>query len=112
MLALTGMHKSPSGLRRRGLDAPLWHESTDGVKSYAIKLSIHFGKYREALGDEYVILFRPHHQATKVLGVQYDEFVRDASSYSAVSDLMIASDMLITDYSAIAFDYPLPAEKH
>ena len=40
-----------------------------------------------------------------MLGVQYDEFVRDASDYPAVNDLMIVSDMLITDYSAIAFDY-------
>ncbi len=87
------------------LYAPTWRESTDGGKSYEIKPPIHFDRWKEALGEEYIILFRAHHQTTRVLGVQYDEFVRDASAYPAVNDLMIASDILITDYSAIAFDY-------
>ena len=87
------------------LYAPTWRESTDGGKSYEIKPPIHFDVWKKQLGDEFVVLFRAHHQTTKVLGVQYDEFVRDASDYPAVNDLMIASDMLITDYSAIAFDY-------
>lgn len=89
------------------LYAPTWRDSTDGGKSYEIKPPIHFDEWRKALGDKYIILFRAHHQTTKVLGVQYDEFVRDASDYPAVNDLMIASDILITDYSAIAFDYSI-----
>lgn len=89
------------------LYAPTWRESTDGGKSYEIKPPIHFDLWKKELGEEYIVLFRAHHQTTKVLGVQYDEFVRDASSYPAVNDLMIASDMLITDYSAIAFDYSI-----
>lgn len=89
------------------LYAPTWRESTDGGKSYAIKPPIHFDKWKKLLGDDYIVLFRAHHQTTKVLGIQYDEFVRDVSSYPAVNDLMIASDILITDYSAIAFDYSI-----
>ena len=89
------------------LYAPTWRESTDGGKSYEIKPPIHFDKWKKELGDEYVVLFRAHHQTTKVLGVQYNEFVREASSYPAVNDLMIAADILITDYSAIAFDYSI-----
>ena len=87
------------------LYAPTWRESTDGGKSYEIKPPIHFDVWKKELGEEFVVLFRAHHQTTKVLGVQYDEFVRDASDYPAVNDLMIASDMFIADYSAIAFDY-------
>lgn len=89
------------------LYAPTWRDSTDGGKSYAIKPPIHFDLWKKELGDEYVVLFRAHHQTTKVLGVQYDDFVREASSYPAVNDLMIAADILITDYSAIAFDYSI-----
>ncbi len=89
------------------LYAPTWRESTDGGKSYEIKPPIHFEEWKRKLGDEYIVLFRAHHQTTKVLGVKYDEFVRDANSYPTVNDLMIASDMLITDYSAIAFDYSI-----
>ena len=89
------------------LYAPTWRESTDGGKSYEIKPPIHFDEWKKELGDRYVVLFRAHHQTTKVLGVRYDEFVREASSYPAVNDLMIAADILITDYSAIAFDYSI-----
>ena len=89
------------------LYAPTWRESTDGGKNYEIKPPIHFEKWKEVLGDEYIVLFRAHHLTTKVLGVQYDDFVRDASSYPAVNDLMIAADLLITDYSAIAFDFSI-----
>lgn len=89
------------------LYAPTWRESTDGGRSYEIKPPIHFDIWKKNLGDSYVILFRAHHQTTKVLGVKYDEFVRDVSEYPAVNDLMIVSDLLITDYSAIAFDYSI-----
>lgn len=89
------------------LYAPTWRESVDGGKSYEIKPPIHFDVWKKELGEEYIVLFRAHHLTTKVLGVQYDEFVREASSYPAVNDLMIAADILITDYSAIAFDYSI-----
>lgn len=89
------------------LYAPTWRESTDGGKSYAIKPPIHFEQWQKKLGDEYVVLFRAHHQTTKVLGVVYNDFVRNVSDYPAVNDLMIAADILITDYSAIAFDYSI-----
>lgn len=89
------------------LYAPTWRESVDGGKSYSIKPPIHFDKWEEALGEEYIVLFRAHHLTTKVLGVKYNDFVRDVSDYPFVNDLMIASDILITDYSAIAFDYSI-----
>ena len=89
------------------LYAPTWRESTDGGRSYTIKPPIHFDRWEQELGDQYVVLFRAHHQTNKVLGVVYNDFVRNASDYPAVNDLMIAADMLITDYSAIAFDYSI-----
>lgn len=89
------------------LYAPTWRESADGGKSYEIKPPIHFSEWKKELGEEYIVLFRAHHQTTRVLGIQYDAFVRDASDYPAVNDLMAASDLLITDYSAIAFDYSI-----
>ena len=89
------------------LYAPTWRDSVDGGKSYEIKPPINFSLWKEKLSEEYVILFRAHHITTKVLNVQYDDFVRDASEYPDVNELMIAADVLITDYSAIAFDYSI-----
>ena len=37
--------------------------------------------------------------------IDFNDFVRDASDYPAINDLMIASDILISDYSATIFDY-------
>lgn len=87
------------------LYAPTWRDSTDGGKSYEIKPPIHFDIWKKVLGSDYIVLFRAHHLTTKVLGVKFDEFVRDYSEYNNVNDLMIVSDLLITDYSAISFDY-------
>lgn len=87
------------------LYAPTWRDSTDGGKNYEIKPPIHFDNWKKELGSEYIVLFRAHHLTTKVLGVQFDDFVRDYSEYNNVNDLMIVSDLLITDYSAISFDY-------
>ena len=87
------------------LYAPTWRDSTDGGKNYEIKPPIHFDTWKRELGSEYIVLFRAHHLTTKVLGVLFDDFVRDYSDYNDVNDLMIVSDLLITDYSAISFDY-------
>lgn len=89
------------------LYAPTWRDSTDGGKSYEIKPPIHFDEWKKQLGNGYVVLFRAHHQTTKILGLEFDDFIRNVSEYPTVNDLMIASDLLITDYSAIAFDYSI-----
>jgi len=89
------------------LYAPTWRESTNGGKSYDIKPPMHFEEWKRGLGDNYIVLFRAHHLTTKILGLTYDEFLWNMSDYPAVNDLMIAADILITDYSAIAFDYSI-----
>lgn len=89
------------------LYAPTWRESTNGGRSYDIAPPVHFDQWRKVLREDYIVLFRAHHQTTNVIGVQFDEFVRDAGGCQEVNDLMIASDLLITDYSAIAFDYSI-----
>ena len=89
------------------LYAPTWRESTDGGKSYAIKPPIHFKEWEKILGKDYIVLFRAHHQTNKILGVEYNSFVRNYSDYPDVNDLMVVADILITDYSAIAFDFSI-----
>lgn len=89
------------------LYAPTWRDSRNGGLSYDINPPIHFDIWKKELGEEYLLLFRAHHQTTKVIGVHFDEFVKDASSFSSVNELMIIADILITDYSAIAFDYAI-----
>lgn len=87
------------------LYAPTWRESEDGGKTYNLAPPVDFRKWEKELGDEYVMLFRAHHFTTKHMKIQFNDFIRDASDYPSINDLMIASDILISDYSATIFDY-------
>ena len=64
-------------------------------------------KWKAKLGNNYVLLFRAHYEVVKVMGVKDDGFVKDVSSYPNLNELMIVSDMLISDYSSIFFDYAI-----
>ncbi len=89
------------------LYAPTWRDSADGGASYAIKPPIDFTRWEKELGNDYIVLFRAHHITTKILNVSFNDFVRDVSSYPKVNDLLIASDILVSDYSAILTDYAI-----
>jgi len=89
------------------LYAPTWrddqHESALG---YTLDVGVDFAALRQSLGDEYVILFRAHYLiANRFDFNRYGGFVRDASAISDVNDLYVVSDLLVTDYSSVFFDY-------
>ena len=87
------------------LYAPTWRDSEDGGKTYNLAPPVDFRKWERELGDDYVLLFRAHHFTTQHMKIEFNDFVRDMSDYPAINDLMIASDILISDYSATIFDY-------
>ena len=64
-------------------------------------------KWEAELGDQYVLLFRAHYEVSKVMEVQENDFVRNVTDYPVLNDLMIVSDILISDYSSIFFDYSI-----
>lgn len=60
------------------------------------------------LGESYVVLVRGHYftRSSEQLDRLHDAgLLRDVSMHRCVEDLMIASDVLLTDYSSIMFDY-------
>ena len=80
----------------------------DTARNCILKPPIHFETWKEVLGEEYIVLMRCHYEVAKLLGVDIDgDFVRDVSDYPTLNDLMLASDMLISDYSSIIFDYSI-----
>jgi CDP-glycerol glycerophosphotransferase len=89
------------------LYAPTWRDSNDQGKTYSLKPPIHLDKWEERLKDEYVLLFRTHHYTTCLLGVQFNDFVRDYSFYPDINDLFMVSDLLISDYSSCITDYSI-----
>ena len=64
-------------------------------------------KWKKGLEDNYVLLFRAHYEVSKVMEVKENEFVRNVTDYPNLNDLMIVSDILISDYSSIFFDYSI-----
>ncbi|MBM7635594.1 CDP-glycerol glycerophosphotransferase family protein [Streptococcus saliviloxodontae] len=86
---------------------PTWRDSQDKGKTFGLAIEADFKKWQEELGEDYVILFRAHSRTTEVMSVEYNEFLRDYSSYPDLNDLLIVADVLITDYSSVVFDYAI-----
>lgn len=89
------------------LYAPTWRDSTNNGVSYDLNIPMDLKKWEKELGEKYVLLFRAHDRTTKVMNVQYNDFVRDYCNYEDINDLYIAADILITDYSSVIFDYSI-----
>lgn len=89
------------------LYAPTWRDSKDGGKSYSIKPPMALSKWEKMLGEKYILLLRTHPYTNKLLGVSFNNFVRDFVNYPDINDLMKIADILISDYSATIFDYSI-----
>lgn len=89
------------------LYAPTWRESSDKGNSYVIKPPVTAKKWEEVLGKNYVVLFRMHAYSNKVLGIEFNDTIRDFSAYPDVNDLFKISDILISDYSASMADFSI-----
>ncbi|MFD7643257.1 CDP-glycerol glycerophosphotransferase family protein [Kitasatospora sp. NPDC059795] len=93
----------PEG-RKVVLYAPTWRDDQRGDGDrYRLDLQLDVEQARAALGDDHVLLLRPH---VHVGGRMPDDaFVRDVSDHPDVADLMLIADVLVTDYSSLMFDF-------
>ena len=89
------------------LYAPTWRENQHlPGEGYQFQLPVDFKRWREVLGDEYVILFRAHYFISNSFDfVAFSGFVYDVSQMDDINPLYLAADVLITDYSSVFFDY-------
>lgn len=70
------------------------------------ELMLNLEEMKKRLSDEYVLILRLHHFSAKGWeGVPEDGFVYDLTNYQSIEDLYIITDILITDYSSVMFDY-------
>lgn len=73
---------------------------------HTYELGINLLRLQEELSDNYIILMRLHYLVSNIIDVsQFKNFVYDVSKYEDVNDLYIISDILVTDYSSVFFDY-------
>lgn len=91
------------------LYAPTYREfSQDKLHNTILKPPFEFNKLKEELSEEYVLLITAHYEVSKLLNIPHDnQFVINAFEYPYINDLLIVSDILISDYSSIVFDYSI-----
>lgn len=89
------------------LYAPTWRDDEYYTKvSYKFSLKLDLQLLKEQLGEEYVILLRTHYYIADSLDLTgFEGFAYNLSSYNDISELYLISDVLITDYSSVFFDY-------
>ena len=69
------------------------------------KLALDAEYLSERLGEEYVIGLRMHPFVARNITVPQTDRILDFSSYKSLNTLLFATDILITDYSSILFEY-------
>ena len=96
----------PSG-KKVMLYAPTFRDNRHStVGGFLADTKMDFGKMKENFGRDYVLLFRAHYFIAQQMNIeQYRGFVLDVSGVDDVNELYLISDLLITDYSSVFFDY-------
>ncbi|WP_193070086.1 bifunctional glycosyltransferase/CDP-glycerol:glycerophosphate glycerophosphotransferase [Brevibacterium aurantiacum] len=88
------------------LYAPTWRDNLkDATGRYSRVDFLGLRSAASSLGDKYVILYRGHANSVFSEQGRLPSGVLDVSFHDDVNDLISASDMLLTDYSSIMFDF-------
>lgn len=89
------------------LYAPTWRDDEFVKKGqYRFNLKLDLEQMQDRLGDDYIVLLRMHYLIAEHLDLTaFDGFAYDVSAYGDIAELYLISDLLITDYSSVFFDY-------
>ncbi|MED1468587.1 CDP-glycerol glycerophosphotransferase family protein [Bacillus salipaludis] len=90
------------------LFAPTFRGNGQNSAFYPLE-KINFALLYEQLKEDYVLLIKLHPfiKNTDFIPEQYRDFIYDFSTYKEVNDLLFVTDILITDYSSICFEFAL-----
>ncbi|WP_240796307.1 CDP-glycerol glycerophosphotransferase family protein [Streptomyces sp. RFCAC02] len=95
----------PEG-RKVILYAPTWRDDQrHNASKFKLDLQVDLNAARDALGDDHVFLFRKHPKILDAIPGAGQGFVYDVSAYPDIAELYLITDVLITDYSSVLFDY-------
>ncbi|MDD8049586.1 MAG: CDP-glycerol glycerophosphotransferase family protein [Thomasclavelia sp.] len=90
------------------LYAPTWRDNSFVSKGYTFELKVNFKLWMDKLKDDYIVLFKPHYLIINSFDMkEYEGFVYDIDPTVDISSLYIISDILVTDYSSVFFDYAI-----
>ncbi len=107
---IAGRLRSKLGIpldKKTVLYAPTWRDDEFyGKGRYKFELHLNLELMKEQLGKEYVVLLRTHYFIADSIDVStLQGFAYNMSYYDDISELYLISDILITDYSSVFFDY-------
>lgn len=90
------------------LYAPTYRDyEKDAGGAWVMKSPINVERWQKELSDKYVLLIRAHFAVLKVMNIQENGFVKNVTFYPSLNDLLLVTDLLITDYSSILFDFSI-----
>ena len=91
------------------LYAPTWRDNEYSVKGkYKFASKLNFDKAQKELSDEYIFIVKYHYLVSdKIDWSPYEGFVYTFDETKDIAWLYLVSDMMITDYSSVMFDYSL-----
>lgn len=73
-------------------------------------LKLDLALLQEKLGDQYIVLLRLHYFVAQSLDIsEFEGFAYNVAWYSDIQDLYLITDILITDYSSVMFDFNILA---
>lgn len=91
------------------LYAPTWRDNEfhkSGIYKFATEMD--FDAMQNALSDEYVLIVKFHYLVKeKINWDKYKDFIIECNEMWDIHELFLISDILITDYSSVMFDYAL-----
>ena len=89
------------------LYAPTWRDNSYVASGYTFELEANFHRWKEKLGNDYVVVFKPHYLI--INKYENDEslngFLYSMKAEAEINELYVLSDILVTDYSSVFFDY-------
>jgi len=85
--------------QRAVLYAPTWRDHT----TFSLQLGL--GEIADALGHGYRVLIRAHQLDATRVELSGQARVTDVSAIGDIRELYLASDVLVTDYSSVMFDF-------
>ncbi|HEY6278432.1 MAG TPA: bifunctional glycosyltransferase family 2 protein/CDP-glycerol:glycerophosphate glycerophosphotransferase [Streptosporangiaceae bacterium] len=93
--------------KRVVLYAPTWRDNQFYASGrYRFDLRLDLERAWQVLGPDYVVLVRGHHHlASDVTAGARPSFALNVTGYPDIAELFLVSDVLITDYSSVMFDF-------
>ncbi|RCV52716.1 bifunctional glycosyltransferase/CDP-glycerol:glycerophosphate glycerophosphotransferase [Marinitenerispora sediminis] len=95
----------PEG-RKVILYAPTWRDDKYYTRGkHKLDLHLDLRRMYDKLGDDHVLLVRRHPRVVDSVPIVGEDFVYDVSLYPEIMELFLITDILVTDYSSMMFDF-------